>query len=51
MEYIWFWIYKGFGEVHAWEHRINGDRATIDWKFSRKQAGRKLHYSATQARY
>ena len=39
------------GEVHAWERRINRDRTTIDWKFTRKQARRKLHYSITRARY
>ena len=38
-------------EVHAWERRINRDRTTIDWKFTRKQARRKLHYSITRARY
>ena len=39
------------GEVHAWERRINRDRTTIDWKFTRKHARRKLHYSITRARY
>jgi transposase len=39
------------GEVHAWERRINRDRTTIDWKFTRKQARRKLHYSIKRARY
>ncbi len=39
------------GEVRAWERRINRDRTTIDWKFTRKQARRKLHYSFTRARY
>jgi len=39
------------GEVYAWERRINRDRSTIDWKFARKQARRKLHYSITRARY
>ena len=38
-------------EVHAWERRINRDRTTIDWKFTRKHARRKLHYSITRARY
>jgi transposase len=32
------------GEVHAWQRRINRDRTTIDWKFTRKHARRKLHY-------
>ena len=39
------------GEVYAWERRIHRDRTTIDWKFTRKQAPRKLHYSITRARY
>jgi transposase len=39
------------GEVHAWERRINRDRTTIGWKFTRKHARRKLHYSITRARY
>jgi transposase len=38
-------------EVHAWERRINRDRTTINWKFTRKQARRKLHYSFTRTRY
>jgi transposase len=38
------------GEVYAWERRINRDRTTIDWKFTRKQARRKLHYSITRTR-
>lgn len=39
------------GEVHAWGRRINHGRTIINWKFTRKQARRKLHYSTTQARY
>lgn len=39
------------GEVRAWDRRSNRDRTTIDWKFTRKQARRKLHYSTKQARY
>jgi transposase len=39
------------GEVHAWERRINRDRTTIDWKFTRKKARQKLHYSITRTRY
>jgi hypothetical protein len=38
-------------EVHAWGRRINRDRTTIEWKFTRRQARRKLHYSTTRARY
>ena len=39
------------GQVHAWGRRINRDHTTIDWKFTRKQARRKLHYSTKRARY
>jgi hypothetical protein len=39
------------GEVHAWGRRINRDRTTIDWNFTRRQARRTLHYSTTRARY
>lgn len=38
------------GEVQAWGRRLNHDRFTIDWKFTRKQARRKLHYSTIRAR-
>jgi transposase len=39
------------GEVRAWGRRINLDRTTIEWNFTRKQARRKLRYSTTRARY
>jgi hypothetical protein len=39
------------GQVHAWGRRINRDRTAIDWKFTRKQARRKLHYSTTRKRH
>src|ERR1039457_373533 len=39
------------GEVQAWECRINHDRTTIDLKFTRKRARRKLNYSTKRARY
>jgi transposase len=38
-------------EVRAWQRRTNRDRASIDWKFTRKHARRKLHYSTTRTRY
>jgi len=38
-------------EVRAWNRRINRDRTTIEWDFTRKQARRKLHYSFTRTRY
>jgi transposase len=39
------------GEVRAWGRRINRDRTTIEWNFTRKQARRKLRYSTPRARY
>ena len=39
------------GEVYAWERRINRDRTTIEWNFTRKLARRKLHYSISKTRY
>jgi len=38
-------------EVSAWNRRLNRDRTTIEWNFTRKQARRKLHYSITRTRY
>ncbi|MGH9599814.1 MAG: IS630 family transposase [Terracidiphilus sp.] len=38
-------------EVRAWNRRLNRDGTTIEWKFTRKQARRKLHYSIAPARY
>lgn len=38
------------GEIHAWERRINRDRNTIECKFTRKQARRKMLYSITRTR-
>ena len=39
------------GEAKAWNRRANRDRITIKWKFTRKQARRKMHYSFTRSRY
>jgi hypothetical protein len=39
------------GEIHAWERRINRNRSTIEWNFTRKLARRKLHYSISKTRY
>ncbi len=38
-------------EVGAWDRRLNRDRTTIEWNFTRKQARRKLHYSIARAGY
>jgi DDE superfamily endonuclease len=38
-------------EVGAWNRRLNRDRTTIEWNFTRKQARQKLHYSIARARY
>ncbi|MGH3849856.1 MAG: hypothetical protein ACRDRT_09160, partial [Pseudonocardiaceae bacterium] len=38
-------------EVRAWNRRLDRDRPTIDWKFTRKQARQKLNYSITRTRY
>lgn len=38
-------------EVHACGLRLNRDRTTIEWNFTRKQARRKLHYSFMKTRY
>jgi len=38
-------------EVCACGRRLNRDRTTIAWNFTRKQARRKLHYSSTKTRY
>ncbi|MCL2659609.1 MAG: IS630 family transposase [Acidobacteriaceae bacterium] len=34
-------------QVDAHSRRLNHDQITIDWKFTRKQARQKLHYSST----
>ena len=38
-------------EVAAWNRRLNRDKTTIEWNFTRKQARRKLHYSISRAGY
>lgn len=38
-------------QTKAWNHQTNRDRITIQWKFTRKLARRKLHYSFTRSRY
>ena len=36
-------------ETKAWNRRANRKRTTIQWKFTRKQARRKLNYSITRS--
>jgi hypothetical protein len=36
-------------ETHAWNQRMNQDQTTIDWKFTRKKARRKLKYTITRS--
>ena len=36
-------------EAQAWNQRINRDHVTIEWKFTRKKARRKLNYTITRS--
>ena len=36
-------------QTKAWNHRTNRDRVTIQWKFTRKQARRKMNYAFTRS--
>ena len=38
-------------QTRAWNRRMNRDRVTIHWKFTRKQARYKLGYTITRSRY
>lgn len=38
-------------QAKAWNRRANRDRITIRWKFTRKLARRKLHYSSTRSQH
>jgi transposase len=38
-------------ETKAWSRRANRNRITIEWKFTRKQARRKLRYTITRSQY
>jgi transposase len=38
-------------QTQAWSRRMNRNRLTIAWKFTRRHARRKLHYKITQSRY
>jgi hypothetical protein len=38
-------------ETRAWNRRVNRDRVAIEWKFTRKQARKKLGYTIMRSRY
>src|SRR6266403_2371266 len=38
-------------ETRAWNRRVNRDRVTIQWSFTRKQARKKFGYKITRSRY
>jgi hypothetical protein len=38
-------------QARAWNRRVNRDQITIQWKFTRKQTGRKLNYTITRSQY
>ena len=38
-------------ETRAWNHRMNRDRVTIQWSFTRTQARKKFGYKITRSRY
>ncbi|WP_169746996.1 IS630 family transposase [Edaphobacter aggregans] len=38
-------------QARAWERRVNRDRITIQWKFTRRQARRTLHYTITRSKH
>lgn len=38
-------------ETRAWNCRVNRNRVTIQWKFTRKHARRKFGYTITRSRY
>ena len=38
-------------QARAWNRRVNQDKATIQWKFTRRQARRTLHYTITRSKH
>jgi hypothetical protein len=38
-------------QAKAWNRHANSDHITIRWKFTRKQARRKMNYSFTRSQY
>jgi DDE superfamily endonuclease len=38
-------------ETRAWNRRVNRDRVTIQWSFTRKQARKKFGYTITRSRH
>jgi hypothetical protein len=38
-------------QARAWNRRVNKDKATIQWKFTRQQARTTLHYTITRSKH
>jgi hypothetical protein len=38
-------------QAHAWTRRVNKDKATIQWKFTRRQARRTLNYTIKRSQH
>jgi transposase len=38
-------------QTRAWNRRVNYAKATIQWKFTRRQARRTLHYTITRSKH
>jgi transposase len=38
-------------QARAWDRRVNRDRITIQWKFTRRHARRTLHYTITRSKH
>jgi hypothetical protein len=38
-------------QTQAWNRRVNKNKITIQWKFTRRQARRTLHYAITQSKH
>lgn len=37
-------------QAHAWNRRVNKDKSTIQWKFTRQQARKTRHYTITRSK-
>ena len=38
-------------QARAWNRRVNKDKTTIQWKFTRRQARRTFHYTITRSKH
>ena len=38
-------------QAHAWNRRVNKNKTTIQWKFTRRQARKTLHYTITRSKH